>query len=105
MHGQVTRVQKDSDARVKDLSAAGLAALFTTLFVQSKHIQVMTASMVHVTNLTSPGSEYIPSRAYGKKQHQVMTASIFHVTNLTPGSECNPTQRRTTRCGGRWRRR
>jgi hypothetical protein len=47
----------------------------------------MTASTVHVTNLTPPGS-YNPSRAYGRR-HQVMTAGMVHVTNLTPGSD-NP---------------
>jgi hypothetical protein len=56
------------------------------LYAQST-VQFMTASMVHVTNRVTPGSDN-PSRAYGRK-HQLMTAMV-HVTNLTPGSECNP---------------
>jgi hypothetical protein len=36
----------------------------------------MTASVVHVTDLT-PGSECNPSRAYAQ-QHQLMTASMVH---------------------------
>jgi hypothetical protein len=52
--------------------------------------QLMTASMVHVTNLT-PGSECNPSMAYGQT-HRSMTAGMVQVTNLTPGSECNPTR-------------
>jgi hypothetical protein len=44
-----------------------------TRILQSKH-QLMTAGMVHVTNMT-PGSDN-PRRAYGKK-HQLMTASIW----------------------------
>jgi hypothetical protein len=43
----------------------------------------MTASMVHVTNLTPPRS-CNPSRACGKKTPIDDSQYIVHVTNLTP---------------------
>jgi hypothetical protein len=52
--------------------------------------QLMTASMVRVTNLTPPGVTTLPSRAYGHT-HQLVTAGMVHVTNLTPRSD-NPTR-------------
>ena len=54
----------------------------------------MTASVVHVTNLT-PGSDNA-SRAYGQEHdlNHLMAASTVHATNLTPGSERNPSRRR-----------
>jgi hypothetical protein len=42
------------------------------VILQAKHIQLPTASTVHVTNLTPPGSECNPNRAYGQR-HQFMT--------------------------------
>jgi hypothetical protein len=48
----------------------------------------MTASMLHVTNLT-PGSDN-PSRAYGNK-HRLVTVSTVSVTNLTPPGSDDPT--------------
>jgi hypothetical protein len=63
----------------------GRVGTFHHVILQSKH-QLMTASMVYVTNLTPPGSDNA-SRAHGKK-HQLMTAGMVRVTNLTPpGSE------------------
>ena len=86
---------------------AGLALWSKHHILQSKH-QLMTASMVHVTNRVTPGSDN-PSRAYGNK-HQLttpsmvhVTAVMVHVTNLTPGSECAPTLRAPRRWGS-WAR-
>jgi hypothetical protein len=45
----------DADGDGGDAPAVGLA-LFTTLFRSQKH-HFMTASMVHVTTLTPPGSD------------------------------------------------
>jgi hypothetical protein len=51
----------------------------------------VTASMVHVTNLTPGGDN--PSRVYGSKHGSVDDSRMVRVTNLTPpGSECNPTR-------------
>jgi hypothetical protein len=51
---------------------------------------LMTANMVHVTNLTPPGSGVDnPSRARGRRQHQLTSASTVNVTSLTP-RECHP---------------
>jgi FKBP-type peptidyl-prolyl cis-trans isomerase FkpA len=54
----------------------------------------MTAGMVHVTNLTTPGSDN-PSRAYGRR-HPLLTAGMVRVTNLTP-----PGVSATLRVGGK----
>jgi hypothetical protein len=63
-------------------------SLFTHVNLHSvkNTVQSMTPSMVHVTNLTPPGSGGNPSRAYGSK-HQLTTGRMAHVTNPpTPGS-------------------
>jgi hypothetical protein len=74
----------------------GLDITFHHVILQSKHIQLTTAGMAHVTNLPPPGSDN-PSMAHGKK-HRLMTAGRVHVTNLTPpGSECNPAWRLASR--------
>ena len=58
-------------------------ALFTTLFLQSKHtFHLMTAGVVHVTILT-PGRD----NPCSKNTVQLMTASMVHVTNLTKPQE------------------
>jgi hypothetical protein len=73
---------------------AGGLGTFHHVILQSKH-HFMTASMVHVTNLT-PGSDN-PSRAHGQKYQWMtasmvhVTASMVHVTNLTPWSD-NPSR-------------
>jgi hypothetical protein len=64
-------------------------AHFTRVILQSEH-QLMTPSMVHITNLTPPGSDNL-SRVCGHN-NQLTTASMVHVTNLTPGS-ANPRRR------------
>jgi hypothetical protein len=55
-------------------------------------IQLMTAGMVHVTNLDTleiPRSNN-PSRTY-RRRHQLTAAGMVHVTNrVTPGSAYNP---------------
>jgi hypothetical protein len=60
---------------------------FHHVILQSKQ-QLMAAGMVHVTNLTPPGSDN-PRRAYGQ-EYRLVTAGMVHVTNLTPGSGGNP---------------
>jgi hypothetical protein len=59
------------------------------VLLHSKH-HLLAPRMVHVTNLTPPGSDN-PSRTYGG--HQTMTASVVHVTNLTPPGSANPRRR------------
>jgi hypothetical protein len=49
------------------------------IILQRKHIQLMTASVAHVTNLTPTFHVILESK------HQLMTASRVHVTNLIPG--------------------
>jgi hypothetical protein len=53
----------------------------------SKHIQLMTPGMVHVTNRPPPGVPTLAGRMVTR--HQLVTAGMVHVTNLTPGS-ANP---------------
>jgi hypothetical protein len=73
------------------------------IIVRQNTVQLMTASMFHVTNLT-PGSECNPSRAYGQTTHQLMIASMVHVTNrVTPGSECDPGRGQRRALGTAWR--
>jgi hypothetical protein len=61
-------------------------ALFTTLFCSHNTVQLMTAIMVHVSNLT-PGSD-------NHNTVQLMTASMVNVNNLTPPGSDNPRSRR-----------
>jgi hypothetical protein len=42
-------------------------------------------SMVHIANLTPPGSGGNASRAHGQR-HQLISAGVVHVTNATTGS-------------------
>jgi hypothetical protein len=55
--------------------------LTLTLFLQWSKYQLMTAGMVHVTNLTHAGSDN-PSMAYGQNTVQLMAAGMVNVTNL-----------------------
>jgi hypothetical protein len=75
-HGGLRAGPGDDEVR-RDHRRAGRGGTFhRVLFhLPSKH-QLMTAGMVHVTNLT-PGSGGNPSRAYGQK-HQFMTASLVY---------------------------
>ena len=52
-------------------------SLFTHVILQSKH-HLVTASMFHVSNRVTPGSDDA-SRAHGRR-HRLMTAGIVHVT-------------------------
>ena len=71
----------------------GLAALFhvTLLFCSQNTVRLIDDSrygMVHVTNLTPPGSDVTTLAGRIKKHIQSMTAGMMvHVTNrVTPGS-------------------
>jgi hypothetical protein len=77
-----------SDGGSPGSATVGLDTTFHHRILQPKD-QFMTASMVHVTNRVTPGSDN-PSRAFGKK-HQLITAGMVRVANLTPlGRECQP---------------
>jgi hypothetical protein len=75
----------------------GTVGTFTPLYFCVKHqvmtaSMVLTASMVHETNLTPPGSDN-PRMACGRS-HRSTPASVVRVANrVTPGSECIPTRR------------
>jgi hypothetical protein len=62
----VRGVHTDAAGRSGGAGKVG-AALHNVIYgiLQSKHIRLMTASVVHVSNLTTPGSDN-PSRAYGQ---------------------------------------
>ena len=59
---------------------AGLALFTHVVILQSKHVQLMTASMFHVTNLAPPGSERQPF-ALATYRLQESTNRVGHCTS------------------------
>jgi hypothetical protein len=56
------------DGHVCCLLTGRVGTFHSRYYCASKHIQLMTAGMVHVTNLTPPGEWSVnPSRAYGRR--------------------------------------
>jgi hypothetical protein len=70
-------------------AAVGRVGTFhNVIIVRQNTVQLMTAIMFHVTNLTTPGSG--SDNPSSQNTVQLMTASMFHVTNPTPPGSDNP---------------
>jgi hypothetical protein len=66
--------------------AVGVAIFTSRYFAVKTRLNLLTASMLHVTNLTPPGSDSLFTLLCSQITVQLMTISMFHVTNLTlPG--------------------